>query len=46
MKRCSECGQTRPDVRERTDPVEEDVNGRTVRRDLCDDCEHILANET
>lgn len=45
MKRCSVCGQTKPDVRKRVDPVEEDVNNRTVRRNLCDDCDALLSNE-
>lgn len=43
MKRCSVCGETKPDVRKRVDPYEEDVNNRTVRRNLCDDCEAQLA---
>ncbi|MUN41454.1 hypothetical protein [Actinomadura litoris] len=45
MQRCTECAVTKPDVRERPDPCEEDVNGREVRRDLCDDCEAAISNE-
>jgi hypothetical protein len=42
---CSQCDEVKPDVRERTDPFEEDVNNRTVRRALCDACEALLAEE-
>jgi hypothetical protein len=42
---CSQCHQSKPDVRERVDPYEQDVNNRTVRRKLCDDCEALLEDE-
>ena len=42
---CSECQQDKPDVRERVDPFEEDVNNRAVFRALCDACDIEIANE-
>lgn len=42
---CSECRQSKPDVRVRVDPYEEDVNGHVIERPLCDDCDELLADE-
>ena len=44
-KTCSQCGEVKPDVKERLDPYEEDVMGDTVIRLLCDDCYNMLCDE-
>lgn len=43
IKRCSSCKEAKPDVKFRRDPYEEEVNGESVYRNLCDDCEKQIA---
>ena len=42
---CEQCGKEKPDVRERTDPYEADVNGVEIWIIVCDDCDALLAEE-
>lgn len=44
-KRCDECGNRKPDVREVTDPFAEDVNGEVWLRQLCEPCVQDRADE-
>ncbi len=42
---CDQCGKDKPDVKERLDPYEEDVNNREVLRNLCRNCEYEIAQD-
>lgn len=42
---CDRCHQSKPDVCERIDPYEHEVNEETVIRLLCDSCEEELRDD-
>lgn len=36
--RCLDCGEKKADVRRVTDPYQEDVNGKIIKKNLCEVC--------